>query len=63
VLLNARRIDDDADGETAWVLVAIEDVTDRRRVEAERDALIADPGPGRCGLVHRALLSGLAFFV
>ena len=42
MLLNARRIDGDADGETARLLVAIEDITERRRVEAERDALIAE---------------------
>ncbi|HVG45935.1 MAG TPA: ATP-binding protein [Longimicrobium sp.] len=41
MLLNARRIDE-GDGEAGGVLVSIEDVTERRRAEAERDALIAE---------------------
>jgi len=45
MLLNARRIeagDDENDDDEARVLVSIEDVTERKRAEAERDALVAE---------------------
>ncbi|HKP74127.1 MAG TPA: ATP-binding protein [Longimicrobiaceae bacterium] len=42
MLLNARRIDEGDDHHAGWVLLAIEDVTERRRAEAERDALITE---------------------
>jgi len=42
MLLNARRIDEGDGGEAGRVLVSIEDVTERKLAEAERDALIAE---------------------